>query len=128
VSGASRILVVEDDADIREAMTECLAFEGYDAEGAANGALALAALRTVRYDAIVLDLMMPVMTGREVLAHLSADPSLAAIPVVVCTALRDADVYALGTARLFKPFEVSELLGAVRRLVDPGPASASAAP
>jgi CheY-like chemotaxis protein len=116
VSVPSRILVVEDDPDIREAMSDCLAFDGYEVESAADGALALTALRAHPFDAVVLDLMMPVVTGRDVLAAMGADPRLASIPVVVCTARRDADVDALGAAHLHKPFDVSDLLAILRRV------------
>jgi CheY-like chemotaxis protein len=119
---APRILIVEDDADIREAMAECLASDGLATAGAENGAVALSALRAERYDAVVLDLMMPVMNGRELLAVMRADAELASIPVVVCTALREPDVHGLGTACLLKPFEVTDLLAALHRVTGGQPA------
>jgi CheY-like chemotaxis protein len=116
VSPPTRILIVEDDADIREAMAECLASDGLSTDGAENGAVALDALRTAEYDAVVLDLMMPVMSGRELLDAMRADDALARIPVVVCTALREPDVRDLGSACLLKPFEVDELLDVLHRV------------
>lgn len=81
------ILVVEDDSDIRETLQQVLELEGYRVATAANGHEGLAALETgERPSLILLDLMMPVMSGAEMLDHLRTDERLADIPVVVVTA------------------------------------------
>ncbi len=107
------ILVVDDDQDIREAVAEVLAGEGYSTRTAGNGQEALAVLSGLERPCLVLlDLMMPVMDGYEVLARLRENPVWRGFPVVVCTASRStAPEGASGILR--KPFEVDELLSLV---------------
>src|SRR5512132_4356371 len=82
-----RILIVEDDVDVRDALMQVLEFEGYRVTGASNGEEALAALRAGgRPSLILLDLMMPVMNGSQFRAAQLADRALAAIPVIVLSA------------------------------------------
>lgn len=81
------ILVVEDDAAIRDALTQILEDEGYRVDGAANGREALAYLQSQPAPCLILlDLMMPVMNGWQFRSEQRADPALAAIPVVVLSA------------------------------------------
>ena len=85
-----RILVVEDDRDIRESLQDLLEVEGYAVTTAENGRDALEQLQ--RMDApsvILLDLMMPVMSGDEFLRELRKDGALASIPVLVVSAWTD---------------------------------------
>jgi CheY-like chemotaxis protein len=84
---SERILVVDDDRDIRDAMCDWLVDEGYASAAVANGQEALSYLRTHdRPCLILLDLMMPVMDGWEFRRLQLADPQLASIPVVAITA------------------------------------------
>ena len=84
----STILVVDDDAEIRRTIAEVLQDEGYRVQLAENGREALALIDRSRPPrAILLDLMMPVMDGWGVLAALRADGGLAAIPVVIVSAV-----------------------------------------
>jgi len=110
------ILIVEDDEDLREMMAQLLALEGFKAETAANGREALAYLaQGDRPDVILLDLMMPVMDGWEFRRHQVTDPALAAVPVVVLSALEPARAEALqGVAFLKKPLDFDRLLELVR--------------
>src|SRR5206468_2477028 len=80
------VLVVEDDEAVRAMMRSALAEAGYRVQAAANGQGALAVLRVRRPDAIVLDLMMPVMDGWAFRDEQLAVPGLRDIPVVVVTA------------------------------------------
>lgn len=112
---APRVLIVEDDADIRETLGELLRTEGYETAAAANGLEALAAARRVPPDLIVLDLMMPVMDGWKFRAEQRQDPVLAAIPVIAISASAgsrtiDADTY------LAKPFSLDRFVEEVARL------------
>lgn len=111
------ILIVEDDADLREMMAQLLILEGYRAEAVANGRDALEYLRRGdRPDLILLDLMMPVMDGWEFRRRQREDPALAGVPVVVLSALdhtRAADLG--GTAFLKKPLDFDRLLELVRQ-------------
>jgi len=88
VAGApGRVLVVEDDEDQRQLLRTILGARGWSVREAANGRLALDAIRAELPDLILLDLMMPEMDGFELVAALQANAAWRAIPVVVVTAL-----------------------------------------
>lgn len=82
------VLVIEDEADVRESLIDWLTSNGYDAKAASNGREALRLLRAGEPapDAILLDLMMPVMDGLSFRWEQLADPKLASIPVVILSA------------------------------------------
>lgn len=113
------ILVIEDEAPIREEVVDILSFEGFDVIEAANGAAGLALARQQHPDLILSDIMMPEMDGFDVLRQLQNDRPLASVPFIFITAktakadlrqgmLLGADDY------LTKPFTRDELLGAVQ--------------
>jgi CheY-like chemotaxis protein len=114
-----RILVVEDDAPVRDGLLDVLLEEGHEPVGAANGAVALELLRDgLRPDVILLDLMMPVMSGPELRAALKRDAALAGIPVVVVSAVSDLTLaQARGDGSLRKPLDLDELLATLARVV-----------
>ncbi len=114
------VMVVEDDALIREMVMQVLAGEGFTAIGASNGEEALQHLREERVHPalILLDLMMPVMNGWQFRAKQLQDPALAGIPVIVMSASDDGDVPA--EARVGKPFEIEVLLDTVSRFARSG--------
>ncbi len=111
------ILVVDDDADVRVAIADALAETGYRVTEASNGRQALDALKGgPRPDAILLDLMMPVMDGWAFCKEQRSDAELAPIPVVVFTAYgvpRDAAATIGAVGVLRKPPSLGELLAAV---------------
>jgi CheY-like chemotaxis protein len=111
------ILIVEDDADLREMMADLLALEGYRAATASNGREALEYLRQTGIPGLILlDLMMPVMDGWEFRREQRRDPELAPIPVIVLSALdpqRAADIG--GNAFLKKPLDFDRLIDLVRQ-------------
>jgi CheY-like chemotaxis protein len=111
------VLIVEDDADLRDMMAQLLLLEGYRTETAANGQDALRYLsHGGRPDVILLDLMMPVMDGWEFLRRKRLEPSIAGVPVVVLSAMDPARATNLGgTAFLTKPLDFDRLLELVRR-------------
>jgi len=115
--GSGSVLLVEDDADIREALTDVLRMEHWTVEPAANGKLALDRLRAgPTPDLMLLDLMMPVMDGFELLEHLRGAPGPT---TVVLSASRDVDrvrEHPLVRGTLGKPVEVGVLLGLLERL------------
>jgi signal transduction histidine kinase/DNA-binding response OmpR family regulator len=87
VDAPGRVLVVEDDEDQRQLMRAILGARGWAVREAANGRLALDAIRAELPDVILLDLMMPEMDGFELVAALQANAAWREIPVVVVTAL-----------------------------------------
>ncbi len=111
------VLIVEDDADLREMMAQLLQLEGYKAEAVANGHDALRYLESGdRPEVILLDLMMPVMDGWEFRRRQVQDPAIATVPVVVLSALDQSRTLGLGgTAFLKKPLDFDRLLELVRR-------------
>jgi CheY-like chemotaxis protein len=116
---AAEVLVVDDDAAIRNAVVGALELEGYTARAAANGAEALTLLVDEPPALIVLDLMMPVMNGWQFLEHCRQGPCQG-VPVLVMSAYRQlsAEAAELGvSACIAKPFDLDVLLGAVDRLV-----------
>lgn len=112
------VLIVEDDPAIREALQSVLESEGHTAHTAANGGEALALLRRIaRPQLILLDLMMPVMSGWELLGLLRADPEFSSIPVVVVSAAPPKGELAASRV-LKKPIEVNTLLRVVEELCE----------
>src|SRR5205809_282985 len=84
------ILVVDDDPDVLASLCDALGSEGYEVAGAHDGIEALEAIAERRPDLIVTDLMMPTMTGFELLAALHDSPELSSIPTLIITAARGA--------------------------------------
>jgi CheY-like chemotaxis protein len=117
------ILVIEDDFVLRIALAELLRSEGYRVESAANGLEALTRLKTPpRPSLIVLDIMLPRMSGREFRSRQLAVPALAGIPLVVVTAvgLSAEDRALLKPDRVFyKPLDTAAYLAALRQLCPP---------
>lgn len=116
-----RILVVDDDREIREELAEILQLLGFDVGTAENGVEALAWLRQNRApDVIVLDVMMPTMSGGEFRSVQLGDPELASIPVIVfsaCEEARQRGEVAGAHAYLEKPLPVDALLAAIAGIV-----------
>jgi DNA-binding response OmpR family regulator len=120
----ARVLIADDDALLRGLLQHKLSADGHLVLVAEHGGEVLDLVRGQRPDLVVLDAMMPVMDGFEVLRRLKADPDAASVPVIMLTALRrEADVVGglqLGAADyLVKPFIPDELLERVRRLAAP---------
>ena len=114
------VLVIEDETPIRENLERFLALEGYAVESAENGVRGMERIRARRPDLILCDVMMPGMTGFDVLAELRKDPVLTAIPFVFLTASAEKDNISkgldLGAADyVTKPFNLIELAALVRR-------------
>jgi DNA-binding response OmpR family regulator len=122
------VLVVEDDSPIRVMLADMLADAGYVVAEAINGFQALAHLKDRRPDLIVLDLMLPGMSGWEFLDRSRAQLERANVPVIVLSAIRGQGDYpaTLGVAAWFtKPLDVQHFLGAVEQLAGPSKANAA---
>ena len=110
------ILIVDDDTDVRETLCDVLEDEGYRVAGACNGKEALDALIQADHVCLVLlDLMMPVMSGHEFLVKHKADPKLAEIPVVVMSALWDHRPTVDVAEFIPKPIPLSAVLSCANR-------------
>ena len=107
----SKILVVEDDDDIRDSIKELLEEEGYSIDTAANGQQALARIRGAGVpQLILLDLMMPVMDGWQFQRELRQDPECAQIPVIVISASKFSRERVEADAFISKPLDGGVLL------------------
>jgi CheY-like chemotaxis protein len=112
------VMVVEDDHDIRDALSIALTDAGYRVVDAQNGRVALDQLTAVEPSVILLDLMMPVLNGLEFLVEFRKNPRWAKIPVIVASANRGYDAGDLGTfAVLRKPLDLDTLLESVSNAV-----------
>ena len=111
-----RILVVDDDLAIRELLTDLLEGEGYAVIAAANGVEALDRAAIERPAAILMDLMMPVMSGAEATARLKANPSTGSIPVIAMSAGRNLAAIATTISAdgfVAKPFDIDFFLDTI---------------
>ncbi len=112
---STSVLVVEDDPVILKLLTVNFELEGYEVLSATQGAEALELARRRRPDVVVSDIMMPVMSGLELVGELASDPDLASVPVVLLSAkAQAADIRAgldAGAADyVTKPFEPLDLI------------------
>ena len=112
------ILVVDDEPAILDMIAELLGYEGYQVVTTSQGSVALAQAKYNPPALILLDLMMPGMSGWQVIAALKASPQTRAIPIVVLSARRDLPMIAndLGIMSfLAKPFDIDELISVVQQ-------------
>jgi CheY-like chemotaxis protein len=105
------VLIADDDADIRDVLAEILRMRGYEVTTACDGEHALALMRKSRPCLLLLDLMMPGVSGWQVAARMNADDALAGIPICIVTAGREAPS---GVRVLHKPLDLADVLNAVR--------------
>ena len=115
-----RILVVDDDADIRRVNTEVLIYSGYHVDAAPDGAAAWDALQIFKYDLMVTDNHMPKVTGIELIEKLQA--AQMALPVIMATGLMPSEELNRHELLqpeliLIKPYTYDELLQAVKQVL-----------
>jgi two-component system OmpR family response regulator len=114
---SARIMVVDDDPDIRTMICDALAFEGFQVAALCDGAAALDAMRTEPPSLVLLDLMLPEKSGFDVIREVRSDRSLADLCIVAMSAgyqLRDVSRQALEVdALLPKPFDLDTLYAVV---------------
>lgn len=113
------IMIVDDEADIRDSLQEFFEDEGYAVITAENGQKALALLASGNVPCVViLDLLMPIVDGNEVYEKMQADPRLAQVPVIISTS--DPRRAPSGVLTMKKPVSLMRLLGVVRQYCSPG--------
>jgi CheY-like chemotaxis protein len=121
--GKKRVLIADDDPDTRLLLSLVLTEQGYDLDTARDGFEALALAEQQRPDLMVVDHMMPRMTGTDCVTIMKEHPALCEVPVVLVTAA-PAAVQAAGRlgfhAAVEKPLELDEFVRTVRRLCPPG--------
>jgi len=117
-----RLLIVDDERDIRDSLEEFFVHEGFEVETAGDGADALERMkRNGAPFLVLLDLVMPVMSGGQLYSAMQGDPSLANVPVIICTS--DPSRAPSGLLIMKKPFNLDRLLLAVRQYSVPGTVS-----
>jgi len=109
------VLVVDDEVDIRESLRDALKDEGYDVQLASNGQEALDLLPALpRPCAVILDILMPVMSGAEAFRTIRSTPALADIPILISTS--DPSRAPANATVMKKPISLDRLLSLVERL------------
>lgn len=116
-----RILLIEDEGNILEAIGFILSRAGWEVQGHGNGATALDAVARTRPDMVVLDVMLPGCSGLDILRALRGSPDTMALPVLMLTAKgqakdRETALEMGANAYLTKPFSNADLLATVARL------------
>ena len=119
-----RILLVDDDKNLRQMLGASLKAAGYRVASAANGMQALRSSRAIHPDAIILDLLMPGMDGFAFCENLRRHPETASIPILVLSGLssqiaRFAGLESGANDYLTKPFYPSDLLERLKKLLSP---------
>lgn len=117
-----RVLVVEDEDNIAIALDYLMTREGYEHDRVANGAEALGRIRATHPDLVLLDVMLPEVSGYEICQGVRLDPSLADVKILMMTARGSSIERKKGLALgadgfISKPFELKELREEVRRLI-----------
>lgn len=117
------VMIVDDEYGLAEMTAELLTMRGHKVSTAINGKLALASLGQLRPDVILVDLMMPIMSGDEMVRQLKRDPALRDIPVIMMSAAGvealDSDLLPLIKGFLQKPFTFDELMAVLQRVLPP---------
>lgn len=111
----ARILIVDDEPDLRFMMRRILEGAGYSISEARHGASGLKSVKVTRPDLVITDVMMPTMDGLEFIEHLRSDKETATIPILAVSA--NSELATAADAVLAKPFLPPELVGLAERLI-----------
>ncbi|MFC7704378.1 response regulator transcription factor [Plastorhodobacter daqingensis] len=120
-----RVLVVEDEDNIAVALDYLITREGYEQDRVANGGEALERIRATHPDLVLLDVMLPEVSGYEICQAVRLDPGLDDVKILMMTARGSAMERRKGLALgadgfISKPFELTELRAEVKRILEPG--------
>ena len=119
---SAKIVVADDDLDLCELLAMKLRQSDFEVFMALDGMQAIELVRSVEPDLVILDIMMPLMSGMEVLRQMKSEPAIADIPVILMTAKRQendvASGFALGVVDyIVKPFNLKDLVVQVRTVI-----------
>lgn len=119
----AKILIAEDDQDIRELVVLTLQFNGFDVTSVENGALAVEAAQENQFDLILMDVRMPRMTGYEACRRLKEIDSTKDVPVIFLSAKgQETEIQtglSVGASQyILKPFAPDELIGTIKRVLN----------
>ena len=117
----TRVLIVDDEPDIRDTLQEFLADAGFAVTTAADGAIAMDQLTEERPCLVILDLIMPVLDGNELIERMRESEELADVPIVITTS--DPARAPSGIPVMKKPMNLNRLLTVVRQHCDPSDAA-----
>lgn len=112
----SRILVVDDEPDLRYVLRRIFERAGHEVVEACHGAAALQSVRACPPDLVVTDMMMPVMSGADLIGRLRTDPATAQIPILAVTG--DPRLAGGADAVLAKPYQFGQVLTAANTLLE----------
>ena len=119
--GLRRILIVEDDPNLRAVIRLVVERANYEVREARHGADALESIAAWVPDVIVADMRMPVMNGAELIGRIRSDPAIASIPIVLLSGIQEQTAESrLASAVVAKPFEPADLLATLKRVLDAG--------
>ncbi|MFN8390950.1 MAG: response regulator [Bdellovibrionota bacterium] len=119
-----KIMVVDDDIDCRTLVKTVLVNSGFDVEQCADGSEALEKLKTLTPDLMVLDIMMPGLSGYDVVVHMKQRPETQNIPIIMLTAKGEYDDMIVGYSEyqvdyyIPKPFTSRQLLSGIKLILD----------
>jgi len=118
---AKKILIIEDEKDIRDLLEYYLKREGYVVQGAGDGEVGLQRIRRERFDLLILDLMLPQMDGLEICRSVRSNAQTAALPIIILTAKTEEADRVLGLEMgaddyVTKPFSPREVVARVKAL------------
>jgi DNA-binding response OmpR family regulator len=114
------VLVVDDEIDILDSIEAVLEIDGYKVSRCSDPLKAISSMKNLRPDLLILDVMMPLRTGPEILMEMKADPEIRHIPCILMSAGTNA-TYDQGVYKwdmyMKKPFDLDELLTNVKKLL-----------
>jgi CheY-like chemotaxis protein len=117
----SRILIVEDDPNLRVVIRMVLERAGYEVAEARHGAEALESIGVEMPDLVIADMTMPVMTGVELIDRIHSNAATASLPIVLLSGMQvDSAVSRLVNAVVLKPFEPADLVASIDRALQAG--------
>ncbi len=113
-----RILIIDDELDMAETMSVLLQDEGYDSSAIDDGAIGLEIMQKSVPDLVILDVMMPLVKGLDVLKSMKENPKLRSIPIILISASKEPEVEGdKWDVFLRKPFDIYKLMEEIKKLV-----------